>query len=207
MARIILCLVLLHLCSSEAIKQYVLDDSHQVISTLLHYYHTPYLVIWMYAKINTVHLGDLLDGKVLEILELTEEALSEFISKLSEAVEQPSLLVQVFGGPMTAKEIITFLSEATLLETNCTRMLSAGLLECFPVLLQNPDTLTEAARLLWTLTLRQVIRQRIEEEAPLLYEIARESSETSSSDILELLHLCLKGTTNESELISIACHG
>lgn len=195
MARIILCLVLLHLCSGEAIKRYVFDDSHFVASILLHYLHTPYLVIWMYTKVNLMHLGDLLDSKVLEILELTEEALTEFVAKLSEALEHSSLLVQLFGGPMTGNEILTFLAEATVVEKNAERMLYVGLLECFPVLLQNLNTQTEAAKLLWNLTQRSAIRERIECEAPLLHEIVEESS--STNDILKFLLVSLKGPTKE----------
>lgn len=199
MARIILCLVLLHLCSREAIKQYALNDSHLVVSTLLHYYRTPYLVIWMYAKVNTIHLGDLLDNKVLDILELTEEALSEFISKLPETIEHPSSLTHVFGGPITGNEILTFLAEAAQFEVNCRLMLNVGLLECFPVLLQNTDTQIEAAKLLWTLIQRPDMKKRVDEEAPLLYQIAEESSLHARSDVLELLLVCLKGPTNEGE--------
>ena len=199
MARIILCLVLLHLCSSEAIKRYVLDDSHFVASILLHYYHTPYSVIWMYSKVNMMHLGDLLDSKILEVLELTEEALTEFVAKLSEALEHPSLLVQVFGGPLTGNEILTFLTEATLIEKNAVGMLNVGLLDCFPVLLQNPDTQAEAAKLLWKLTQRPAIRERVEIEAPLLIEIVEESNLDATSDLLKFLLVSLKGPTNEGQ--------
>ena len=143
-----------------------------------------------------MHLGDLLDNEVLQVLELTEEALAEFVSKLSETVEDPSLLVKVFGGPMTANEIITFLAEATLLEKNSVRMLNVGLLECFPVLLQNHKTQAEAAKLLWTLTQRPAIRERVDQEAPLLYQIVEESSLHVTSDMLELLLVSLKGPTN-----------
>lgn len=200
LARIILCLILLHLCSSEAIEQYILDDSHHVASILLHYYRTPYPAIWMYAKVNMMHLGDLLDHKVLEILELTEESLTEFISKLSDIIEHPSLLVQVFGASITGNEILSFLAEATVFEENSMRMLNVGLLECFPVLLQNPNTQREAARLLWTLTQRSPVRERVDREAPLLYQIAEESSLHATSDILEFLLVSLKGPSNQGEL-------
>ena len=147
-----------------------------------------------------MHLGDLLDTKVLEILELTEEALTEFVSKLSETVEHPSLLVQVFGGPLTGNEILSFLTEATLLEGNSQRMLNVGVLESLPVLLQNSATQTEAARLLWALCQRPAIRERVNQEAPLLYQIAEESSLHATSDILQLLLVCLKGLTTEGQL-------
>lgn len=197
LARIILCLVLLHLCSSEAIKQYVMDNSHFVASILLHYCRVPYLAIWMYAKVNLMHLGDLFDNKVLEILELTEEALNEFVSKLSETSRHPSLLVQVFGGPLTRNEILAFLVESTILEENSVRMLNVGVLECFPALLQNPVTQVEAARLLWTLTQRSAIRERVNQEAPLLYEIAKECNLNATCDIFKLLLVSLKEPTKE----------
>ena len=144
-----------------------------------------------------MHLGDLLDNKVLQILDLTEEALSEFVSKLSETLEEPSLLVQVFGGPLTGKEILTFLTEAAILEENSKRMLNAGMLECFPVLLHNPDSQEEAAKLLLTLTQRSAIREKIYQEAPLLYQIVEECSLQATSDILELLLIGLKIPTSE----------
>ena len=197
MARIILCLVLLHLCSNEAIKQYVLDDSHLVASILLHYCHVPYLAIWMFAKVNLMHLGDLFDNKVLEILELTEEALNEFVSGLSETMQHPSLPVQVFGGLLTGNEILAFLAESTILEENSVRMLNVGVLECFPALLQNPVTQIEAARLLWTLTQRPDIKKRVNQEAPLLCEIAKEFSLNATSDIFELLLFSLKEPAKE----------
>ncbi len=166
-----------------------------MVLLLLAYYRTSYLVIWMYAKLSIMHLGDLLDHNVLEILELTEDALTEFVSKLSESTEHPSQLVQVFGGPITGKEILTFLAEATLLEENCMRMLNVGLLECFPVLLQHDDTQIEAARLLWILSQKPAIRERINQEASLLHQIVEECS--SRATIFELLLISLKGPTTQ----------
>ena len=191
-----LCLILLHLCLKEAIKQHVFINAHVVASVLLKYYRTSYLAVWMFAKLSMMHLGEFLDIKIYEVLELTEEALTEFVSNLSEGTN-PFSLIQVFGGAVTGNEILTFLEEATLLEKNSMRMLNVGLLQCFPELLQNSDSQTKAARLLWALAQRPAIRQKINQEAPLLQQIIEQFIMDSSSDILQLLSMCLKGVETQ----------
>lgn len=208
MARIVLCLILLHLCHTEAINHYVFDDSHAVASILLHYADTVYLALWLFAKANLIHLGELLDIKVLEVLSLTEEALSEFISKLSDATEHPLLLVKVFGGQITANELLELLHEATLYVENSERMLNQQILECFPLLLQNPETQVEAAKLFWALTLQTGIRDRVSKEAPLLYKIVEDASCQSNilpepKDILCYLLASLKGPKTEGITILV----
>ena len=192
MARIFLCLILLHLCLKEALKQHVFINAHNVALALLAYYNTRYRAVWMFAKLNMMHLGEFLDIKVHEVLELTEEALTEFISNLSEATN-PFSPIEIFGCELTGNEILTFLEEATLLEKNSERMINVELLQYFPELLQNLDSQTQAARLLWVLAQRPEIRQRINEEASLLQEIIEQSINDSRSELLQLVLMCLKG--------------
>ena len=188
---IILSLELIHLCSAEALEQYVFDNSHEVASILLHYIHAPYQVVWLYSKANLIHIGKLLDPRVLEVLALTETAFKEFSANLFNALDNPLLLLSISGGTMTANELLNLFIDATLYEDNCNLMMCEELLQCFPLLLQNDETKVTAARLMWTLVQRESLRQRVKDEAPLLLQIVQEeATKNITEDLLGLLAIC-----------------
>ena len=188
---IILFLELIHLCSAEASKQHAFDNSHEVASILLDYIHAPYQIVWLYSKANLIHLGELLDPRVLEVLALTETAFKEFSSNLFNALDNPLMLLNISGGTMTANELLNLFIDATLYESNCNLMLCEELLQCFPLLLQNDETKLTSAKLMWTLIQKDDLQQRVKDEAPLLLQIVQEeAAKTTTGDVLELLAIC-----------------
>ena len=191
---------LVHLCSAEACEHYAFDNSHEVASILLHYIHAPYQIIWLYSKANLIHLGKLLDPRVLEVLALTEAAFKEFSVSLFNALDNPLLLLSISGGTMTANELLNLFIDATLYEGNCNLMLCEELLQCFPTLLQNDETKVIAAKLLWTLVQKDDLKQRVKDEAPLLLTIVQEEATKSTTktenNIVKLLAICF----NESSI-------
>lgn len=192
--NIILYLELTHICSVEACDQYVFENSHEVASILLNYINTPYKIVWLYAKANLIHIGKLLDDRVLEVLALSEMAVTEFSTRLFEALEHPLFLTSLYGGSMTANEILTLFIDATSFEDNCSLIMCEDLLQCFPLLLQNSETEINAAKLLWILIQRDALYQRVKEEAPLLLQIVQEKM-NSSKEIFEFLAIRFKGSS------------
>ena len=139
-------------------------------------------------------------------------AVKEFSTQLFEALEHPLFLTSLYGGSMTANEILTLFIDATSFEDNCSLIMCEDLLQCFPLLLQNSETEMNAAKLLWILIQRDTLYQRVKEEAPLLLEIVQEKINSSSKEIFELLAIRFKGsniagTSSYIVLYYITIHG
>ena len=188
---------------------YAFDNYHKVASILLDYLSTPYPTIYFLTKMNLIHIANLLDNRVLEVAALTKDILQKCVQGLFEALDNPVLFTRIFEYPMEATEIMKFLQEATILQENCCIMLDQGLLQCFPLLLQNSETQIEAARLLWTLSQEKVLHDRVIKEAPLLEGILGSSigeAGIEAKDVLELVLICWKGYLKAGEDMYVCVH-